>query len=383
LAKVLKTGKPHKPRKIVNGKRPKKREPVEQSKIRSFLVDPFLRELRSGGVQADDLLRRRGLLTQQRVNLYEQVSLVQYVALLEDAAELLNRPYLGLELGGGFELADLGPMYGSFVCATSVGSALNQLIRYQSALQTNTLSELVRGSEVSVWRYRIEHPAIWPRRQDAELALALFTTFVRLLTDAPWRPLAVEYEHEIVGRERTLRDFHGAPVYGNRPYNALVIDNADVDRPLRYRSDATKRDVGQIVERHMKDLLGWEDRTNEPIEARARQLIASRLGRTKVTIESIAAEMNMSVRNLRRQLTHAGTSYREILQQHRRKAVEAMLDVNGERLATVANRLNYSDASALSRAFKYWTGVSPRKYAKTSAAAPFKRVTPKRVKLPG
>jgi AraC-like DNA-binding protein len=351
---------------MVSRNPPKKRLSPNQPMIRSFLVAPLVRELRASSVPADDLLRRHGLTALQRLSLYERISLAHYVALMEEAASLLKRPYLGQELGGGFGMTDLGPMYGSFVCATSIGAAINQLVRFQSALQTNTLLEVVRGPETCTWRYRIEDPAIWPRRQDAEFALAAFATFVRELTGSLWRPLAVEFEHPIAGRERALQAFHNAPVYGNCAYNALVLANADVDRPLCYRTNGARHDVAQIVEQHMRDLLGGEESADPSIEVRARQLIAGRLGRTKVTIESIAAEMSMSVRSLRRHLTEAGTSYRDILQEHRQKAMEAILNVDGERLSNVASRLNYSDASALSRAFKYWTGVSPREYAKKS-----------------
>lgn len=340
-------------------------EQLDQSMIRSFLVAPLIRELSSSHMPVDALLRRHGLSTERLVNLYERVPLAQFIALLEDAAKRLERPFLGLEMGSQFGITDLGPFSGSFICATTVGAALNQLVRFQSSLQTNTLLEVIRGPETSMWRYRIQDPAIWPRSQDAEFALAAFTTFIRELTGGRWRPLAVEFEHDITGRDHALRLFHNAPAYGNQPYNALVLANADVDRPLRWRWDPAKEDVALVVERHMRDLLGAEEAT-QSIEERARVLIARRLGRTKVTIEAIAAEMSMSVRSLRRHLMNAGTSYRQILQAHRRNAVEAILRTDGQRLSSLANRLSYSDSAVLSRAFKGWTGVSPREYARKS-----------------
>lgn len=358
-------------------KKPRDRssEQPDQSMIRSFLVAPLIRELTSSQVPVDALLRRHGLSATQLINLYERVPLRQFVALMEDAAERLKRPFLGLELGSQFGITDLGPFSGSFVCATSVGSALNQLVRFQASLQTNTLQEVVRGPETSMWRYRIQDPSIWPRRQDAEFALASFTTFIRELTGGRWRPLAVEFEHDVKGRDQTLRLFHNAPVYGNRTHNTLVLENADIDRPLRWRWDAAKQDVALVVERHMRDLLGAEELVAPSIDERVRVLIARRLGRTKVTIDAIAAEMSMSVRSLRRHLVSAGTSYREILQAHRRSAVEAILRTEGERLSSLANRLSYSDSAVLSRAFKAWTGVSPRQFRKTASRSRLRRAS--------
>ena len=83
-----------------------------------------------------------------------------------------------------------------------------------------------------------------------------------------------------------------------------------------------------------------------------------------MTVDAIAAEMGISVRSLRRHLASERTSFRQILQSHRRCAIEAILCSDGARLSDLANRLSYSDSAVLSRAFKSWTGVSPRAYAK-------------------
>jgi AraC-like DNA-binding protein len=350
-------------------------EQHEQSMIRSFLVAPLVRELVASRVPVDALLRRHGLSTEQLMNLYERVPLAQFTSLLEDAAERLERPFLGLEMGGQFGIMDLGPFSGSFICAPTLAAALNQLVRFQSSLQTNTLLEVIRGPETSSWRYRIQDPGIWPRRQDAEFALASFTTFIRELTGRRWRPLAVEFEHDITGRDHALRLFHNAPIYGNQPYNVLVIANADLDRVLRWHWDAAKQDMALLVERHMQDLLGANEVTAQSVEERARELVGRRLGRTRITIGAIAAEMSMSVRSLRRHLAQAGTSYREILQAHRRSAVEAILRADGQRLSSLARRLSYSDSGVLSRAFKGWTGVSPREYARQSKRSTGRVVT--------
>jgi AraC-like DNA-binding protein len=45
--------------------------------------------------------------------------------------------------------------------------------------------------------------------------------------------------------------------------------------------------------------------------------------------------------------------------------IETILTSEGARLSDLASRLSYSDSAVLSRAFKTWTGVSPRQYAKS------------------
>jgi AraC-like DNA-binding protein len=325
----------------------------------------MVRELANRGVPIDAFLGRFGLSAAQLTHLYERVPLRQFVALAEGAAKRLDRPFLGLELGGQFVLSDLGPFYALFILARDLQSALMQLTRFQSAWQTNTLFELVAGPAASACYYGIQDPSIWPRLQDAEFAIASLTTFVRELTHKRWRPLAVEFEHDVTDRVDTLTRFFGAPVHGNCAANQLILDNADLRNPVRWRLEAEEPDVVPILERHLMELL-QEDEEVAPdsVTGRVNYLIARKLARADLGIETVAAEMKMAVRTLRRHLAEEGTTFREILQAHRRTAIEAVLSANGARLADLASRMNYSDSAVLSRAFKSWTGLSPSAYAR-------------------
>jgi len=344
----------------------RKRATLEDpSTIRAFFLAPLIRELGNSGTPVDAYLRRYGLSAAQLTSLYERVPLRHFVAIAEDASRRLQRPFLGLELGKNFTLADLGPFYAMFILARDLQSALARLARFQSSWQTHTTMEFVRGNPTSACRYCIQDPSIWPRRQDAEFAMASFTTFIRELTSTRWRPVAVEFEHDVESRSAVLGEFFNAPIHGNCGANQLIIANDDLEKTLRWRFDASEQDVTPILERHLLELLAPPARLLQTVATRADALIARRLGRGSVTIETVAAEMNMSVRTLRRHLTEEKTSFRQILQAHRRATIETILRSDGARLSDLASRLSYSDSAVLSRAFKTWTGMSPRAYAKS------------------
>ena len=338
---------------------------IEPPTIRAFFLTPLIHELAGGNVPIDAFLRRFGLCAAQLTSLYERVPLQHFVALAEDAADRLDRPFLGLELGKRFTPADLGPFYAMFILARDLHGALDCLSRFQSVWQTNTRLEVVRGASTSTYRYLIEDPSIWPRRQDAEFALASFTSFIRKLTSARWRPVAVEFEHDVGGRIEPLKEFFKAPIHGNCGANQLIIATQDLDQPLRSRLETGDRGILRTLERHLLEILAPPKEATKTVGARADVLIARRLGRAPASIDAIAAEMNMSVRSLRRHLSADGTSFRQLLQAHRRTAVEAILRSDGARLSDLASRVSYSDSAVLSRAFKSWTGLSPRSYAKS------------------
>lgn len=334
------------------------------STIRAFFLAPLVRELSRHGIEIDGFLRQYGLSAAQLTSLYERVPLRHFVAMAEDLALRLDRPFLGLELGKRTALADLGPFYAMFILARDLNAALGALARYQSAWQTNTLLDVVRGKETSACRYLVQDPAIWPRRQDAEFALASLTAIIRQLTSSRWHPAAVEFEHDVAGRASVLSQFFKAPVSGNRPANVLLLSRRDMEQPLRWRFNP-EEDVAPILERHLRELLGPPAEAPHSCVERVGALISRRVGRDTVTIDVVAAEMNMSVRSLRRHLHNEGSSFRQLLRAHRRTMMESILRADDAHLADIAGRLSYSDGAVLSRAFKSWTGMSPRQYVKS------------------
>ncbi len=334
------------------------------STIRAFFLAPLVRELGRNGIEIDSFLGQYGLSAAQLTTLYERVPLRHFVSINEHLAVRLNRPFLGLELGQCTSLADLGPFYAVFILARDVGSALSALARYQSAWQTNTLLDVVRGRETSVCRYLIQDPSIWPRRQDAEFALGSLTALIRQLTNTRWHPVAVEFEHDLEGRTSALKQFFKAPVTGNCPANLLILSNRDMEQPLRSRLNP-EEDVMPILERHLRELLSPPAQTSNSYVARVNDVVARRVGRAAVRFDTVAAELNMSVRTLRRHLEAEGTSFRQILRTHRLTMIESILRADDAHLGDIAGRLNYSDGAVLSRAFKSWTGLSPRQYAKS------------------
>lgn len=332
--------------------------------IRALFLAPLFQEVGKSGVDLDKFLKRYGFSASQSKGLYERVSLRQFVSLTEDVAEHLERPFLGLELGQKFALADFGPFYAMLTLSDDLRSALNRLARFQSSWQTYTTLEIHRGRETTIYRYSIQDPTIWPRRQDAEFVLASICSVIRQLTTDRWRPMEVEFEHSVTGRHARLARHFRSPVAGNRASNSMIMGNTELDRPLRWSIGPRDTALLPILERHLLDLFGTPPQGGQTCAQHTTLLVARRLGQTAVDIDSVAHEMNLSPRTLRRRLLNEGTSFRQILQEQRRTKLETILEDGRTPLAALTGRLSYSDPAVLSRAFKTWTGISLRQYSK-------------------
>ncbi len=83
-----------------------------------------------------------------------------------------------------------------------------------------------------------------------------------------------------------------------------------------------------------------------------------------VTIERVAALLRMSTRTLQRRLRDWGFAFEEIVDDVRRvEAARRVVTGDGSSME-IAFMLGYSDQAHFIRAFRRWTGMAPRDYAR-------------------
>jgi AraC-like DNA-binding protein len=71
----------------------------------------------------------------------------------------------------------------------------------------------------------------------------------------------------------------------------------------------------------------------------------------------------MSVRTLQRRLHHWGHSFKGIVDDTRREVAIKRLTAGGTSVTETAFLLGYSDLAHFTRAFRRWTGTTPREFA--------------------
>lgn len=77
-------------------------------------------------------------------------------------------------------------------------------------------------------------------------------------------------------------------------------------------------------------------------------------------IERIASDMGISRQTLYRRLKDEGTTFEDLLDKRRHQLALRYLREDKMSVKAASYRLGFSDPAAFSRAFKRWTGASPR-----------------------
>jgi AraC-like DNA-binding protein len=331
-----------------------------QPTIRANLLAPILEPLTARGYNTTEILRRHALPTTQPIDPYQLVPLAGYVALFEHAALLLQDPFFGLKLGQAFQPELLGPLGFMFRASTNLGLALQHLSSYVNVWQSGTHLELVPAGETTGCIYQIDNPHLRPRRQDAEYTLASICSLIRNYLGTTWSPQEIHFEHPGSNHRAYAQAFH-APVFFHQTVNRMVLRTADLARA----GISSDRAMLPFMERHLRD-LARESREVTTLSRQVSHLIAGRIGLGPLSLPAIAAELGLTPRSFQRRLAEERTSFRRLVRDHRRSLAEALIKNHSTSVTSVAHSVGYAETAVLSRAFKSWTGESPRTYARAA-----------------
>jgi AraC-like DNA-binding protein len=119
---------------------------------------------------------------------------------------------------------------------------------------------------------------------------------------------------------------------------------------------------------------GQEKRGDQPAEPfldRIRSVIQASLseGETGLGIDVIAAQLDMSARALQRKLKERSLFVSGLIDESRRNVAESLLARESALLCDVAYQLGFRDVEAFFRAFRRWTGTSPRAFQRAKATS--------------
>lgn len=111
--------------------------------------------------------------------------------------------------------------------------------------------------------------------------------------------------------------------------------------------------------------LGSEN-TPLSLSQQVKRAIRASLPTGDCNLDQVAAMVDLHPRVLQNRLNDCGESFRDLLQNVRQELAYEHLQNSDVSLTELALNLGYSEASALSRSFKSWTGLSPQSWKKRS-----------------
>lgn len=278
--------------------------------------------------------------------------------MFELAARHLNSPSIGIAFGAQIRPERrLDVIYATSFCQT-LRQAIELNIAYQPLIQSigRTRLEINGDSGRCVWT--TEAPPRVGLNILKETIFAGYASIGRWLVWADSLPiLQMSFRGEAPANIQPYKNLFGPNVIFGADEDALTFASETLELPIPSRN-------ADILARLTANLDIRLAALNSPqnIVADVLAVINAQMTTGSLSIGNICEKMDIKERTLRRKLTQMETSFSELLAQARQEtATIYMMDKNIS-LAEIAQALGFNDQSAFSRAFKDWTGKTPKAY---------------------
>ena len=326
-----------------------------QADIRSSIVATLLRRAEELGIVSAPWFN--GLRVQpQDFATSSQPPYITYreaCRLIQCALEALPGSGHGLALGSRQSLAEFGLLGLAMLTAPTFGEALRTGIRF--APITGAMLDLAvvddhAGIAVTM-RMRTHEPAL-----EAFLCEELISSCLNLcraMLGEEFHCERVELAYSPPPYAAQYATALSTEVLFNRPDTRVVIAHPWLHLPMPAANPESARQIALLCHAQMPS----EQPPAGIVAAVERRLALQVAGVPRLT--DLAAELHLTERTLRRQLSAAGTSFRALLDGVRECIASELLAESNLPIDQVAVAVGFGDVRDFRRAFKRWTGRLP------------------------
>jgi AraC-like DNA-binding protein len=296
-------------------------------------------------------------------NSNQRVHTDQVARLFKTVQETLNDEFMGFtqthcKVGLFATMAELVSH-----CST-LGELLDKAINFYNLVSNDIPMKLSRSQGNAVLSFQMTQPHLDPEHFMAEFWLVIWHRFPSWYIGQPIRLQETHFTFSSPQHRDELQIMFPSQLHFNRSANRLIFDAQYLDKPL-VRSDQELETYVQNAPADVMTIPG----SDSTLEAKIERIIGQRHPDRLIfaPIHQLAEELGISSQTLHRRLKESATSYQKIKDNLRREV--AIQKLVNERLSVeqVADIVGFTESRSFTRAFKHWTGLTPREYCKREA----------------
>jgi AraC-like DNA-binding protein len=327
----------------------------------------------SRGADRQMLIERSHIRLDDLTDQDSRIPLANYMALLKAGIELCNEPALSLLFGEAVRLQDISLVGLIGVAFENVESVRQQVNRYAPLTLdaddggTADAIEIVRENG-EVWMkftseiYKV-HPLLtesgFARNVCGARALqASLSASMPSLAKLSF-PKAIRFTHAEPRYRAEYDRIFGVPLFFGSHMNAFLIDEAF----LKMKLPRTNPYLSEILSARADELLKSLE-MSKTMRGRVENLLIPILHTGEASMDVIAVKLGLSRQTLFRKLKAEGITFEKVLDELRHQLALHYLNEKKVPVNQTAYLLGFSQPAAFSRAFKRWTGSSPRIYTR-------------------
>jgi AraC-like DNA-binding protein len=292
-----------------------------------------------------------------------RIPIETYLHIQDEAADFVNDPYFGLHVGEFAEAGSWSILGYVMMNCRNVGEAFEKSTRYSRVIGNLIEVRIERYLDKSKLLFFTSPQAPEMSRHCFDTSFSTTICMLRNFTGVDLHPLEVTFTYaEPESRSEYERIFQ-CPILFGQQQNSFTIDTSVFNTPILMANPS----LLEHFEEYTQEFLFEMDRRNEHTRV-VTKIILTHLDDEGLSIEKVAKEMAISVRTLQKQLKEEGVIFSDLLREIRQKLAQKYLRENYS-VEQITYLLGFSEPSAFRKAFKKWSGVTPREYREQSFSA--------------
>jgi AraC-like DNA-binding protein len=320
-------------------------------------VRALVAAVEGAGVQRERFLAEAGLVATRLDDANASFSLADYGRMVQAALATSGDPALGLHMSehaGAARFDVLGHLTEHSSC---LREALEMSVRYARIVTDGPRFELHEEGNTATLRFTLlagESPEV---RLTAEFVTSALVHLVRRFVGGAAQARRVFFAYKAPAHRAEYSRIFGGREQFSHAFTGVELERCWLDRTQFSRSP----ELCVLLQARAELLLARVDQ-DAPAAERVRRWLGSQTPQTRPTMDTIARDLGMSARSLRRRLRQEGAAYSELLEEARAMHAKRMLGELRNSVQQTAYAMGFGTPAAFSRAFKRWTGMAPSAY---------------------
>lgn len=312
----------------------------------------------SRGADPTLLIERAGLRDESLADPDARLPFSAYVTVMRAAQDLCGDPALALHFGESVDLAEMSIVGLIMNASATMADAFAQMQRFSRlTLETEGVSDGPRFQLVprdgQLWMVDTRsNPGAFPELTEA--AFSRLVCWPRRFLPGP-HVLEVHLAYPAPAYSAEYDRVFGCPVTFGSDWSALQLDPRIASWPVALQPRYV---FGVLTER--ADGLLNELEGARTLRGRVEGVLLPLLHTGEVTADAVARALGFSRQTLFRRLKAEDLTYEQVLDGFRHRMALHYLRGRRASVNETAYLVGYSEPAAFSRAFKRWTGRSPR-----------------------
>ena len=309
----------------------------------------------AAGLPLELMLGEAGLTLGQVRDPQVRLKVRDQIKFLNLAAHALGDEFLGFHLAQHADLRELGLFYYVLASSECLADALQRAARYSSIVNEGVVQECHTGGRTGMSFSYVGVNRTHDRHQMEFWATALVCA-CRRLTGHRILPNRVRFMHLRKHSSAEFAGIFGQDIKFGAPVDEIAFA-AGVGRLPVIGADPY---LNRLLVRYCEEALAHRPGRPGSFRAHVENAIVPLLPHGKIQVAEIASQLGVSKRTFARRLSSEGLTFSKLLESLRFDLANRYLAEYDMPISQIAWLLGYQEIGAFSRAFKHWTGKTPR-----------------------